>query len=140
MHCLTETDYNGDLNTSKVIESTSLPQMVIDGYLKRVQSVVWNRRFFRIDSHESTATKEVTALGLGPSDVERGDKVCILYGCSVPVVLRELSGSDPRHPLVGDTPYYQLVGECFVHERMDGEAVAVAELNSFKNLRVFNIL
>jgi hypothetical protein len=130
MHCLTETDYNGDLDTSKIIERASLPRIVIDGYLKQVQSVVWNRRLFIIESHDSNDTDEVTMLGLGPSDVMRGDIVCILFGCSVPVILRELDRSRSLH---------QLVGECFVHERMDGEAVAVAELNEFENLRQFNI-
>lgn len=130
MHCLTEIDDNGDLDTSKIMERASLPRIVIDGYLKQVQSVVLNRRFFTIESRELTASDEVTMLGLGTSDVMRGDIVCVLFGCSVPVILRELDRLRSLH---------QLGGERFVHERMDGEAVAVAELNKFENLRQFNI-
>lgn len=41
-----------------------------------------------------------------------GDQVCILFGGNTPFVLRPCN------------EYYQLVGECYIHGMMDGEAMA----------------
>jgi hypothetical protein len=46
------------------------------------------------------------------------DIICILYGCSVPVVLRQQKGENGC--------FYQLVGEYYVHGMMDGGAVEYA--------------
>lgn len=54
-------------------------------------------------------------LGMGPGAARKGDVVCVLVGCSVPVVLR----GDERRGFV-------LVGECFVPGYMQGEALAGA--------------
>ncbi|KAK5175799.1 uncharacterized protein LTR77_000939 [Saxophila tyrrhenica] len=61
-----------------------------------------NRKFFL-----STAG----AIGLGPQDMRAGDLICVLYGCLWPVVLRTL----------GDN--YEVVGVCYMHGNMYGEAV-----------------
>ena len=50
-------------------------------------------------------------MGLGPRLTEPGDLVCVLLGSQVPFVLRQVYGC------------YVLVGECYCHEIMDGEAV-----------------
>lgn len=50
-------------------------------------------------------------LGLGPTNAQIGDLVCILYGCSVPVIIRKY-GQDHR-----------FVGESYIHGLMDGAAV-----------------
>ena len=42
-------------------------------------------------------------IGLAPKSARMGDLVCILFGCSVPVVLRRS----------GDA--YFLIGECYAH-------------------------
>jgi hypothetical protein len=52
-------------------------------------------------------------LGLGPAAIEGGDVVVILFGGSVPFVLRP--SDDGRH--------WRLVGECYVHDVMDSRAV-----------------
>jgi hypothetical protein len=59
-------------------------------------------------------TKKRQLLGLAPPDTQEGDIVAILYGCSVPVVLRRLKKSERA---------YQLVGESYVYGMMDGEAL-----------------
>ncbi|KAF2502557.1 hypothetical protein BU16DRAFT_12371 [Lophium mytilinum] len=53
--------------------------------------------------------------GLGPEDVAPGDKLCVLRGCTVPVVLRQ----------EGDQ--YILLGEAYVPRTMRGEAVRAVE-------------
>ena len=54
----------------------------VSDVLERVQSVIWNRRLVR------TKAKR---LGLVPEHAEKGDLIAILYGCSVPVVLRRFT-------------------------------------------------
>ncbi|CAF3479438.1 unnamed protein product [Fusarium graminearum] len=54
-----------------------------------------------------------TCSGLCPPETEDGDIICILHGCSVPVVLREMP--DKGHMI--------LIGEAYVHGKMDGEAM-----------------
>jgi hypothetical protein len=78
-------------------------------YLTRVRNVTWNRRFFTATVQET----EWPLFGLCPPKSREGDFICILYGCSVPVVMRE-SGSGP---------YMTLIGEAYVHGKMDGEAL-----------------
>ena len=50
--------------------------------LERVQSVIWNRRLARTKANR---------LGLVPEYAEKGDLIVILYGCTVPVVLRKFT-------------------------------------------------
>lgn len=66
------------LDTSMLINHGS---SVISDFLKRVQAVIWNRRMML------TAN---SWLGLAPKAAREGDLICILYGCSVPVVLRKV--------------------------------------------------
>ena len=83
----------------------------IDKFLRRVQAVICMRSLFRTDRNEF--------LGLAPTDAKQGDLICILYGCSVPVVLRSV-----REPEAEDH-YYKFVGECYVHGLMEAEAFAI---------------
>jgi hypothetical protein len=53
-------------------------------------------------------------LGRVPRGSEVGDKICILFGGSVPFVLRD----------TGDG-YVIFIGECYIHGIMDGEAIRV---------------
>ena len=91
-----------DLDTRRLMFE-SPPGIVFD-FLRRVQSVIWGRRLAILDQGY---------VVLGPRSCEAGDFVCILYGCSVPVVLRQQS----------DAMGYAVVGECYVHGMMDGEAI-----------------
>jgi hypothetical protein len=51
---------------------------------------------------------------VGPPGVQKGDKVVVLLGCSSPSILR---------PTARDSQEYTLVGECYSHGLMFGEAV-----------------
>lgn len=55
-------------------------------------------------------------IGLAPLASKRGDRVCVLFGCSTPVVLRPLAEGG-----------YQFIGECYVHGIMEGEAMGMLE-------------
>jgi len=102
LRALKSLTHTGDLNTPHLIEQDQ--NSFLTDFLKRVRDVVWNRRFFR--------SYDEGRLGLAPPDAEVGDVVCIIYRCSVPVLLRPVE--DDQHILIG---------ECYFHGMMEGEAV-----------------
>ena len=53
-------------------------------------------------------------IGAIPQDAQTGDLICVLFGCSVPVVIRKRAGEE-----------YQFIGECYLHGFMDAEAIAM---------------
>jgi heterokaryon incompatibility protein (HET) len=57
-------------------------------------------------------TTNTGLIGMAPLQAEQGDAVCVLFGCSVPVLLRKANLSRE----------YKLVGECYVDGYMAGEA------------------
>ncbi|PYH32135.1 HET-domain-containing protein [Aspergillus neoniger CBS 115656] len=68
-------------------------------------------------------------FGICPRNTSIKDKVCILFGCSVPVIL---------HPVGKDT--YELVGEAYVHGAMSGEVVRNMEKEALeRSTRIFDI-
>jgi hypothetical protein len=58
-------------------------------------------------------------VGLIPQAAKVGDRVCIVYGCSVPVVMR-------KNVQPGGTDYWQLIGDAYVDGIMDGELIQFA--------------
>ncbi|KAK3331733.1 heterokaryon incompatibility protein-domain-containing protein [Cercophora scortea] len=50
-------------------------------------------------------------LGMAPREARKGDLVCVLLGCSIPLVLREVPGEET----------FTVVGECYVDGYMNGE-------------------
>ncbi|KAI1847418.1 hypothetical protein JX266_006643 [Neoarthrinium moseri] len=95
----------GAVSTTELIHNER--NSIIAEYCRRVQAVIWNRKLVKIvlegnvvddndnndnnekDSDNEDKDKDKEALGLVPDSVEKGDLVCILYGCTVPVVLRQ---------------------------------------------------
>lgn len=69
---------SGAVNTADLIHYER--NSVVSQFCRRVQAVIWNRALVK--------TKK-GRLGLVNKDVKEGDSVCILYGLSVPVVLRK---------------------------------------------------
>ncbi|KAI1096401.1 heterokaryon incompatibility protein-domain-containing protein [Rostrohypoxylon terebratum] len=131
---------NGDLNIGELLQGHS---DTLRKFLMRMRNVTWSRRFFKAtilapqpeETHEDQKTTSsqpnepidpediepeeeetdenpTTSFGLCPPETKAGDFICILYGCTVPVVLRE-----------GRDGHMQLVGEAYVHGKMDGEAI-----------------
>ncbi|MCJ1395419.1 hypothetical protein MMC18_008305 [Xylographa bjoerkii] len=107
---------NGDLDVNAVIAESKSPLMT--QYLERVRDITWNRRLTRTRNGR---------LGLLPAGAEALDLVCVLQGCSVPVLLR------PLDVMVGDG--FELIGECYIDGIMEGEAV-----EGFGRIQEFEIL
>ncbi|ROW04628.1 hypothetical protein VPNG_07397 [Cytospora leucostoma] len=60
-------------------------------------------------------------VGMAPVRARKGDVVCVLFGCSVPVALREREGRG------ADGRVYELIGECYLDGFMDGEALGMGK-------------
>ena len=105
-NALTKRNSNGDLITTDLIRQGQPEDMV--AFLQRAQNVIWNRKFFLLEGVGEGR------FGLGPDKAQEGDLVCILFGCSVPVVLRKI--------LTTHGPVYTLVGEAFIYGMMEGQA------------------
>ena len=58
-------------------------------------------------------------IGLGPREMQEGDHVYILSGGDVPYILRPIPGPRPRT--------FELVGDCYLHGIMYGEAAGTDE-------------
>ena len=89
-------------------DATILQQL---GVMSRAVNVLFGRKLM---------TTARGFLGLAPEGLQKGDSLWILLGCSVPVALRSC----------GD--YYKLVGECYVHGVMEGEAMAWVDTGECK--------
>ncbi|KAH6669233.1 heterokaryon incompatibility protein-domain-containing protein [Halenospora varia] len=125
--------YHGNISIVEVFVRTIFTDL--DADFQRVTSTKYNK-FWDIDNSESTEwahevwTSQMSTnrrlfvtdngyIGLGPVKMRKGDQICILYGCSVPIVLRKASGG------------VTLVGEAYLHGLMDGEALALVKEENF---------
>jgi hypothetical protein len=113
---------------------------VLKEFITRVLSVIWGRKLAR--------TSKLDRLALLPFETEKGHVICILNGCSVPVVLKKtgekmLVGKDKKGENIWDD-IWELIGECYVYEMMAGEALAekrkrINDEPDFYKDRVFKI-
>ncbi|KAI0398734.1 hypothetical protein F4802DRAFT_592209 [Xylaria palmicola] len=76
---------------------------------RRVQAVVWNRKLIRVKLEDETHGME--PLSLAPAQTVEKDEIYILKRCSVALVLRRNGG------------VYNIIGECYVNNMMDGRAL-----------------
>ncbi|KAK5631483.1 hypothetical protein RRF57_007197 [Xylaria bambusicola] len=106
-----------------LINEESQPVFVAE-YLQRVNDIIWERKFFSVVECSEAEMKQPLVrpgehlIGLTSGDVRPGDLVCILFGCSVPLVISPFF----RSKLFDTKVHGKLVDECFVYGMMDGEA------------------
>ena len=86
----------------------------LDGYdLDRITSV--EKRVTKIATERRFCMSESGRMGWIPKAGKEGDVISVLYNCLVPVLLRPKGNA------------YEVIGECYIHGIMDGEAVAAAQ-------------
>ncbi len=126
--CMAHTTVNGDLDIRKLIEGGK-PGIMVQ-FLKRVECVIWNRKFIQseVKTFEDVAGKvtQKRLFGLAPDSAKTKDLICILLGCSVPVILRE-------HKVSSDH-YFELIGEAYISGMMDGEALGGKKMDELKSI------
>jgi hypothetical protein len=91
-----------------------------------VCGAIANRRFF--------VTRKGN-LGLGANALQVGDEVYVANGSKVPFVLRKADRSNPDRQSEDETPItpspmLRLIGDCYVHNVMDGEVCRNGRNNS----------
>ena len=158
-YAFTQRVTGGSLNTERLIANDK--SKIMTKYLKRVQAVVWMRKLIKT---KPQTDREAGRLGLAPQRAQVGDKICILRGCSVPVVLRYIAKSagqptkeqvenkeppDAGQPIIRrftsaraqntgikfeKSGPYRLIGECYVHGVMDGEAFKIRDEYKLKEM------
>jgi hypothetical protein len=82
LYAIQRENASGDIDLNSIIRQETTPTIVVH-YLDRVQDVLWNRKAF-LGGYNNDL------FGLCSRNANEGDYVCILYGCSVPVILRKL--------------------------------------------------
>ena len=111
---------NGDIHTAELIRQGKPPWMV--EFLKRVQEVIWDKRFLTLANAGELSYHFSTA----PSRAKVGDLIVILLGGRVPVVLSPVNEADPRCG-------FRLIGEAYLHGMMDGEVLGLDEYVNFRS-------
>jgi hypothetical protein len=115
---------NSDVNLGQIHDRSR--NTLERAYIKRVQSVVWGRKL--------TKTKLHKRLALVPRTAKRHDFICILLGCSVPVVLRHTG----KRKSTDGKDFYQLIGESYVYGMMDGEAFDIVKAKMAESSKKHN--
>jgi hypothetical protein len=76
----------GNLNTTEVMKHGKCNKIAKE-FLSRIQAVVYERHLISVKDDEGL-------IGLAPLDTKEGDLICVLDGCSVPVLLRRIRSKD----------------------------------------------
>lgn len=81
----------------------------------------WLQAFDKGRSVREVFTTHSGYLGLAPPGAISGDIVCLLFGGKTPFLLRNPA------PIEGHGTCYKLVGDCYMHGLMNGEALSMGE-------------
>lgn len=129
--CLTHQTNNGHINIGTILRDRCEENDIIRSYLQRVRAVTWNRCFLKRDpsDDEDLSCGQDHLVGFGPPNTSMGDVVAVLFGCSVPVILR------PVYSALKILSGYEFIGEAYNYGKMDGEA-----LDQDRNETVFKLL
>lgn len=100
--------------TADVVADDVRAVAVAEGLERESDHDKWSRWAVSASEGRSFARTERGYYVLGPGALEAGDVVCVLFGGKVPFCLRPTSGGR-----------YLLVGECYVHGLMTGEAMGM---------------
>jgi hypothetical protein len=73
-------------------------------------------------------------IGAVPQETEPEDLICVLFGCSVPIVLRKAVSDKAT---IAETSY-KFIGEAYLHGFMDAEAIAML-VKGTRNVQDFSL-
>jgi hypothetical protein len=125
----TEDNNNEQSDENQTFIVSPQPEALIPGHVKYATTYedhLWNLQLTAVAlRNRRLFTTHTGLLGLAPDEIQEGDTVAVLKGCSYPVVLR---------------PYqhgFKYVGECYIDGLMDGEGFEATNSNEY---RVVDIL
>jgi len=99
---------SGDIDTEEWLKRDLSPDL--SSVLSRIRAVTLNRKIAYIYG-------TLYALSLIPEAAHDGDRVCVLFGMSVPVILRQTKKNYPSRSIKS----WKLVGETYIDGAMNGE-------------------
>lgn len=83
----------GSVDTGALISKER--NSIIAEFCRRVQTVIWNRCLIRTTINvAANGGQDPKPLGLASEKVKKGDLVCVLFGCTVPVILRRFEKTE----------------------------------------------
>jgi heterokaryon incompatibility protein (HET) len=98
-------------------ELNSLLQSRAQEFREAFYAIYLDRRFISnltsFTQGRKFATTDKGYMAMVPPLCKSGDDICVIYGAKVPFAIRRCTGLD----------MFELVGECYVHGFMDGEAL-----------------
>jgi hypothetical protein len=95
------------------------PTLIVKGFWPKVT----DRLHFSLETATLLRSFFVTRdghFGMGPAGMKQGDEIFVLEGGRCPLLLRSKGQND----------HYILIGDCYLHKFMDGEAMAEFEIHS----------
>lgn len=131
LHCIEKRNNTGDLYPTRL--STYETSSSMREFLQRMSNVLWERILIRSKVHNH--------LGHAPRYAQKDDLICILLGCSVPVILRQtapVGQNQSEQSLMdiqdGDASTVkediwscEFIGEAYIYGMMDGEYLTQLE-------------
>ncbi|KAN0102572.1 Heterokaryon incompatibility protein (HET) domain containing protein [Hyaloscypha variabilis] len=123
-------DYSlGPAVSADLMNEASVTSLQITDYADRGSSAEYIGQAWDACFHSKLFRTTKNYLGLGPQILKAGDVVAVIFGAKVPFILRP------------DGDHYLLLGDCYVHGIMKGEAVeewVSANPEKFKDVE-FNV-
>jgi hypothetical protein len=119
MEALCETD-------AKVLvppKMTNLMGASETSFVSRLQDTKGGSRMARV-----LVTTDDGYVGMASHRTRKGDLICVLLGCNIPVVLRKRKEDKQSEELVEES--YEFVGECYLHGFMNGEALSCGKFKT----------
>ncbi|KAN0116997.1 Heterokaryon incompatibility protein (HET) domain containing protein [Hyaloscypha variabilis] len=89
LYAVQRANTSGDVIIKDIVDHNQTPE-VVSVYLRKVQDVIRNRKAFLGGDRREL-------FGFGSEEVKDNgeDYICIVFGCSVPVILRQVKGDPP---------------------------------------------
>ena len=94
----------------------------------------FGRRVFYTCHQRSFLVTEQSLLALVPRRTRSGDFIMVFEGANVPHVIRMISPDGGGYNIESSVPKFELIGECYVHGRMQGSAVDELDMGNFEAL------
>ncbi|KAF8856778.1 hypothetical protein BDZ45DRAFT_745097 [Acephala macrosclerotiorum] len=112
--------FNHSENLSRLYHDSAVPDTTTSGFLKGLGAYIGSKRYIIMEK----------SMGLGPEGTREDDIVCVLLGCSVPVILRTSESNSGE---------FYLVGKAYVHGAMDREVIEKLDA-SYRELQALSII
>ena len=109
-------------------DGTPLPGREAFAHVPESERIIHNESMLTTTLQRRFFVTEKGFMGTGPLATLPGDRITILFGGDVPFLLREdPNGGTSDKKSVGMSPYWKLIGDCFIHGIMDGEVMDTCE-------------